>query len=386
VDVVDAAMAPLSGMTSQANLNTLVEALRFTPRATGLEFAPLQATADYWERVRRYYAPFESGQLAPSAEVYRHEMPGGQYTNLFQQAQAVGLADRWPEVCLMYAEVNRLFGDVIKVTPTSKVVGDMALFMVANNLTAEEVLHGQRELAYPESVVEFFAGRLGQPVGGFPEALQRRVLRGRKPLLDRPGASLPPVDFPATRRQLEGKLGRAVSDRDLVTHLLYPRVFPEFVAHQAKYSDTSVLPTPVFFYGMEAGEEVSVDIEPGKTLIIKFLGTGESAADGNRTVFFELNGQPRETSVPDESLADEVRKHARAEPGNPKHVGAPMPGLVVSVPVAVGEHVAAGQKLVTLEAMKMETTVYADHAGRMAEVLVKPGTQVKGGDLLLRFE
>jgi pyruvate carboxylase len=386
VDIVDAAMAPLAGMTSQPSLNSLVEVLRFTERDTGLAYELLQATADYWEAVRRYYQPFESGQLAASADVYRHEMPGGQYTNLHRQAQALGLEKQWPEVCRMYAEVNRLFGDIIKVTPTSKVVGDMALFMVGNNLTPTEVLEGKRDLAFPESVVEFFEGRLGQPQGGFPKALQKRVLRGRKPLRGRPGASLPPADFAATRRQLEEQLQRPVSDREIVTHLLYPRVFPDFATHQQKYSDTSLIPTPVFFHGMEPGEEISIDIEKGKTLIIKFLTVGDPHPDGNRLVFFELNGQPREVLVQDRSLTAEGKVHPKAEPNNPLQVGAPMPGLVASVTVVAGEQVAVGQKLFTLEAMKMETTGYAERAGRVAEVLVKPGTQVEAGDLLLRFE
>jgi pyruvate carboxylase len=385
VDIVDAAMAPLSGMTSQPSLNALVEALRFTPRDTKMDFEALQSTADYWEEVRCFYRPFESGLLAASAEVYRHEMPGGQYTNLFQQAQALGVADRWHEVCRMYAEVNRLFGDIIKVTPTSKVVGDMALFMVANNLTAREVVEGERELAFPESVVEFFEGRLGQPVGGFPKALQKRVLRDRKPLKGRPGAALPPADFEATREQLEKQLQRPVSEREIVTHLLYPRVFPELVAHQARYSDTSVMPTPTFFSGMQPGEEISVDIEQGKTLIVKFLAVGDPHEDGRRQVFFELNGQPREVMVLDKSLAPEVRAHPKAESGNPRQVGAPMPGLVVSVVVAAGEQVAAGQKLVTLEAMKMECTVYAEAGGTVADVLVRRGTQVETGDLLVKL-
>jgi pyruvate carboxylase len=386
VDIVDAAMAPLSGMTSQPNLNTLVEAMRFTKRDTGLAYEPLQATADYWDAVRRYYAPFESGQLATSADVYRHQMPGGQSTNLYQQSQALGLGDRWPEVCRMYAEVNAMFGDIIKVTPTSKVVGDMALFMVANNLTPHDVLEGQRELAFPESVVELFEGRLGQPPGGFPKKLQKRVLRGRKPLRGRPGASLPPVDFPATRRQLAKQLDREVTDRDVVTYLLYPRVFPDFAAHQQKFSDTSVLPTPVFFFGMTPGEEISVDIEKGKTLIIRFLTVGDPHPDGNRLVFFELNGQPREVLVADRSLAAEGKVHPKADADDPQQVGAPMPGLVVSVAVTAGEEVAMGQKLFTMEAMKMETTGYAERAGRVAEVLVTPGTQVEAGDLLIRFE
>jgi pyruvate carboxylase len=298
----------------------------------------------------------------------------------------VGLEDRWPDICRTYADVNRLFGDIIKVTPTSKVVGDMALFLVANNLTCADVLKGKRELAFPESVVEFFEGRLGQQPGGFPEAVQNRVLRGRTPLEGRPGATLPPADFDATRAQLEKQLQRPVDDREVVTHLLYPRVFPEFAAHQHRYSDTGVLPTPVFFYGMEPAEEIGVDIEKGKTLIIKFLAVGDPHPDGNRLVFFELNGQPREVLVLDRSLGDVGKVHPKAEPGNVKQVGAPMPGLVVSVPVTAGEQVAKGQKLCSLEAMKMETTLYAEQTGRVAEVLVKPGTQVEAGDLILRFE
>lgn len=385
VDIVDAAMAPLSGMTSQANLNTLVEMMRFTERDTGLDFDRLLSTGHYWEGVRRYYQAFESGLLAASAEVYRHEMPGGQYTNLYKQAEALGIHTRWPEVCRMYAVVNELFGDIVKVTPTSKVVGDMALFMVANNLSAHDVLEGSRELAFPESVVELFEGKLGQPVGGFPKELQKRILKSRKPLQDRPGASLPPADFDAVSKSLAIRIKRTPSTRDVLSSVLYPRVMEEFLDHQTKYSDTSVLPTPVFFYGMEPGEEISVDIEAGKTLIIKFLTVGDPHVDGTRLVFFELNGQAREVLVLDRSLTSQVKAHTKAEPGNPSHVSAPMPGLVVTLAVGPGEKVAAGQKLVTLEAMKMETTVYAERAAKVEEVLVRPGVQVEAGDLLLRL-
>jgi pyruvate carboxylase len=391
VDIVDAAMAPLSGLTSQVNLNSLIEMLRFSDRDTGLPFEPLQQAALYWEAVRGYYRAFDvtaAGPFAPasSASVYRHEMPGGQYTNLYHQAQALGLEDRWAEVCTAYAQVNQLFGDIIKVTPTSKVVGDMALFMVANSLGSQEVLSGERDLAFPESVVEFFEGRLGQPPGGFPEALQKRVLRGRGLMTGRPGSTLPPADFESARQYLEQHVHRSVSQKEVVTHLLYPRLYLPLLEHEQKYSDTSLLPTPVFFYGMEPGEEISVEIEPGKTLIIKFLTVGDPTPEGRRLVFFELNGQPREVSVIDLSLGGESHKHPKADASNPLHVGAPMPGLVVMVTAVVGEHVAAGQKLFTLEAMKMETTVYAERPGLVAEVLVKPGTQVEGGDLLLRFE
>jgi len=285
----------------------------------------------------------------------------------------------------MYAEVNRMFGDIVKVTPTSKVVGDMALFMVGNNLAPADVIDGPRELSFPESVVEFFEGRLGPPPGGFPEKLRRRVLRGRKGIEGRPGASLPPADFDASRKELQGKIGRAPSEQELLSYLLYPRVFPDLAAHRAKYSDTSVLPTPVFFHGMEPNEEVAIDIEQGKTLILKLLTVGEPHEDGTRTVFFELNGQPREAVVRDRALG-KGEARPKAQPGNAQEVGSPMPGLVVRVLVEAGQPVAAGQKLFTLEAMKMETTVCAERAGEVAEVLVTPGTQVEAGDLLLRYK
>ncbi|MBM3980321.1 MAG: pyruvate carboxylase [Planctomycetes bacterium] len=387
VNIVDCAFAPMAGVTSQPSLNALVETARFTPRDTGLNFDTLQQTANYWEGVRKQYAPFETGQLASSAEVYLHEMPGGQYANLYQQAQSLGVGNRWPEVGKMYAAVNQMFGDIVKVTPTSKVVGDMTLFMLANNLTPEMVLDPKKEIAFPESVVEFFEGKLGQPPGGFPAALQARILRGRKPLTDRPGATLPPADLDKARKELEGKLRRPPTDTDVISYLLYPKVFAEYAEHEAKYSDLSVLPTRAFFFGMAKGEEVSLDIEAGKTLIIKFLTVGEPQPDGRRVVYFELNGQPREVLVADKTLgAGAVKARAKAEPGNAKHVAAPMPGAVVAVAVAVGDEIAAGQKLLTLEAMKMETTLHADRAGKVAEVLVRPGVQVEGGELVIRFE
>src|SRR5262249_7919995 len=250
-------------------------------------------------------------------------------TNLFAQAQSLGLEARWHDVVRMYAVVNQMFGDVIKVTPSSKVVGDMALFMVANNLTPDEVVNGPRELAFPESVVEFFEGRLGQPPGGFPKKLQQRVLRGRKPLRGRPGASLPPADFAKASEDLHKRFKHAISDLDLVAYLLYPRVVPDYFEHQRKYSDTSMLPTPAFFHGLAPGEEISVEIEPGKTLIIKFLTVGDPHPDGKRLVFFELNGQPREVLVEDKALAGAGGKgRPKADPSDPLQVAAPMPGLV----------------------------------------------------------
>jgi pyruvate carboxylase len=364
----------------------VAEALRFQPRDPLLDFDALQQASDYWEAVRRQYAPYETGQLAPQSDVYENEMPGGQYTNLYRQAEALGVADQWRAICRTYAEVNQLFGDIIKVTPTSKVVGDMALFMVCNNLRPKDVLDESRELAFPESVVEFFQGRLGEPSGGFPAALQRRVLRGRAPIRGRPGASLPPANFEAERANAAARIGRPIDDRELLAFLLYPRVFPDLATHQDRYSDTSVLPTPTFFYGMTPGEETSIDIEPGKTLILKFLTVGEPHADGERTVFFELNGQPREVVIQDKSLSVQTKAHPKAEPGNPLQVGAPMPGLVARVLVAPGEPVTSGQKLFALEAMKMETILTSDRSGTVAEVLVQAGSLVDAGDLLLRYE
>jgi pyruvate carboxylase len=385
LDIADGAVASMAGLTSQPSLNALVESLRFTPRETGIDPAALIEISRYWAEVRAIYAPFESGPRSPAADLYELEMPGGQYSNLFQQAKALGLAARWQEVCKAYSQVNLLFGDIIKVTPSSKVVGDMALFVVANNLTSEDVLDPERELAFPESVVEFFEGRLGQPPGGFPPALQARVLKGRRPLSERPGANLPPSDVAAAREKASALLGRQAGSRDALSYLLYPRVFPDLAAHERLYSDTSILPTSIFFFGPDPGAEHPVEIEEGKTLIVKLLAVGEPHADGLRTVFFELNGQPREVEVVDRSLASLVREVAMADPADPNQVAAPLPGLVVGVGVSPGDAVRKGQKLVSLEAMKMESTIYAERPGRVAEVLAVVGRQVKTGELLLRL-
>jgi pyruvate carboxylase len=386
LEIADAAMAPLSGGTSQVNLNALVAALAFSDRATGLDPDAIDELADYWRATRDFYTPFESSVLPATADLYKHEMPGGQYTNLFQQARALGLADRWSEVCDIYADVNQLFGDIVKVTPTSKAVGDMALFMVANELTAEDVLSKDRDLAYPASVIDLIGGRMGQPPGGFPDEVKERILRETPEVEGRPGASMEPADFEATRTHLATLMHTSPSDRDVVTHILYPKVFEEFIAHQQTYSDTSKLPTPEFFYGQQPGEEIAVDIEPGKTLIIKFLTIGQPHPDGRRTVFFELNGQPRDVTVADQSLEPDVAAAVRADAGNPNHVGSTMPGMVVSVNVKVGDKVKAGQKLLSLEAMKMETHVGAEREGTVKEVYVKAGSQVDTGDLLLVIE
>ncbi len=386
LDVADGAMASMSGLTSQPNLNSVVEALRFTRRDSGLGYESLQAMSRYWEAVREYYAPFESGMMASTADVYTNEIPGGQYTNLFQQAEAVGLAAHWPEICRVYAEVNQLFGDIVKVTPSSKAVGDMALFLVSNDLTVEDVLDTRRELAFPESVVDLIAGRMGQPPGGFPPRVKARILRGQKPVQGRPGAKLPAADFKALAAELQTKLGRAPKRQEILSYLMFSKVFSEFVSHQEKFSDVSVLPTNVFFYGQEPGQEVAIEIERGKTLIVKFLTVGDPHPDGRRTVFFELNGQPRSINVRDVALEPTEKLRVKADRTDPKQIGAPMPGLVVTVSVKLGDVVPAGQKLLSLEAMKMETTLYAERAGKVIELLVKPGTQVDANDLMLRLE
>jgi pyruvate carboxylase len=385
LEIADGAVASMSGLTSQPSLNAIVESLRFTPRETGLDPLALIELSRYWEEVRALYAPFETALKAPSAEVYAYEMPGGQYTNLFQQAKALGLASRWPEVCKAYADVNLLFGDIVKVTPSSKVVGDMALFLVANNLTPADTTDPERELAFPESVVEFFEGRLGQPPGGFPPALQERILKGRTPLTERPGKNLPDADLAAATEKASSFLGHPATDRDGLSLVLYPRVFPDFAAHERTYSDTSILPTPLFFFGPEPAAENLVEIEPGKTLIVKLLAVGDPHADGRRTVFFELNGQPREVEVVDRSLASAVRETPKADPNDPDQVAAPLPGLVVGIAVHVGDPVRKGQKLLSIEAMKMETTLYAERPGRVGEVLAEVGRQVKTGELLVRL-
>ena len=386
LDIADAAMAPMSGTTSQPNINTVAEALRFTPRDPGLTRQDLDDIADYWRAARDFYTPFEGQGLPATADLYSHQMPGGQYTNLFQQARALGLADRWAEVCRVYADVNELFGDIVKVTPTSKAVGDMALFMVASELTPEDVLDPSRELAFPASVVDLIGGGMGQPPGGFPEEVKKRVLRGEPGLSGRPGETLEPVDFKEAAETVEKMLGREPARRDVISYLLYPKVYRDFADHQSKYSDTSVLPTPVFFYGQEVGEEIAVDIERGKTLIVNFLTVGEPHSDGKRTVFFELNGQPRDVNVVDRTLEPETLAAVQADPDDPKQIGASMPGMVVDVAVQVGRTVAQGDKLVSLEAMKMETTLYAERDGKVAEVLVYRGSQVAPGDLMIRLE
>jgi len=296
------------------------------------------------------------------------------------------LASRWDEVCRMYAQVNQLLGDIVKVTPTSKAVGDLALFLVTNNLTADAVLDPSRDLAYPESVIDLLAGRMGQNPGGFPPQVQERILRGTKPVQGRPGESLPPADFAAAAATVEKLLGREANRQEVVTYLLYPRVYQDFVTHMAQFSDISMLPTPFFLYGQQPGEELTIDIEKGKTLIIRFLTVSEPHADGTRTVFFELNGQPREVRVEDKSVEGTLHKHPKADPDDASHVAAPMPGKVSTVAVKKGQAVKAGERLLSIEAMKMETAIYSPRDSKVADILVSPGSVVETKDLLVVLE
>ena len=383
-DAVDGAIDAMSGLTSQPNLGSLVEALRHGPRDTGVDPQRLRMISSYWEQVRRQYAAFESDIRAGASEVYVHGMPGGQYTNLREQARALGIDEaRWPEVAAAYADVNAMLGDIVKVTPTSKAVGDMALLMVTSGISREQVLDPDTEVAFPESVVEFFRGALGQPYGGFPPALQRKVLKGTPPLTQRPGATLPPVDLSAERARIQERLPRPVTDEDLASYLMYPRVWLQYAQEHLLYGDAGILPTPVFFYGMEPGQEISADLERGKTLIVRYLASSEPHEDGTRTVFFELNGQPRSVRVPDRSQVAKRPPPRKVEPGNAKHVGAPMPGVVATVTATEGARVARGDLLLTLEAMKMQTAVRAESDGEVAEVLARPGQAVDAKDLLV---
>ncbi|MGR3759843.1 pyruvate carboxylase [Roseobacteraceae bacterium NS-SX3] len=387
VDAVDAAMDAFSGGTSQPCLGSIVEALRNTDRDTGLDIARIREISEYWEQVRAQYAAFESGLQAPASEVYLHEMPGGQFTNLKAQARSLGLEERWHEVAQTYADVNQMFGDIVKVTPSSKVVGDMALMMVSQNLTRAEVEDPKTEVSFPDSVVDMMRGNLGQPPGGFPEGIVKKVLKGEEPNLERPGKHLEPVDLEATRAELSKQLeGKAVDDEDLNGYLMYPKVFLDYMGRHRQYGPVRTLPTRTFFYGMEPGEEITAEIDPGKTLEIRLQAIGETDDKGEVKVFFELNGQPRVIRVPNRLVKASTEQRKKAEQGNPNHIGAPMPGVVATVAVQPGQQVHEGDLLLTIEAMKMETGLHAERDAVVAAVHVQPGGQIDAKDLLVELE
>jgi pyruvate carboxylase len=386
VDAVDAAMDAFSGNTSQPCLGSIVEALSGTDRDPGLDPAWIRRISFYWEAVRHQYAAFESDLKGPASEVYLHEMPGGQFTNLKEQARSLGLDSRWHEVAQTYADVNQMFGDIVKVTPSSKVVGDMALMMVSQDLTVADVENPGKDIAFPDSVVSMLKGDLGQPPGGWPAALQKKALKGDAPYTERPGSLLKEADLDAERKVIEAKLERPVDDFEFASYLMYPKVFTDFALASDTYGPVSVLPTPAYFYGMADGEELFADIEKGKTLVI--VNQAASAPDGQGlvTVFFELNGQPRRIKVPDRAHgATGAVARRKAEAGNAAQLGAPMPGVISRVFVSSGQSVKAGDVLLSIEAMKMETALHAEKDGTLTEVLVKPGDQIDAKDLLVVY-
>lgn len=385
VDVVDLAISSLSGCTSQPNLNSVVHALRNAPRSTGLDVQALNELSIYWEAVRQYYSPFDTSPPFGSAEVFSHQMPGGQYTNLREQATSLGLGKRWPDVVKTYEEVNALLGDVVKVTPSSKSIGDLAIFLITKGVKPEDLVNLPSETGFPQSVIDLVSGNLGQPKGGWPKAVQKVILGKQKPLRGRPGASAPKVDLKKESQSLKKKLGSRYTDDDLFSSLMYPQVYNEFQDFKKKYGDVSVLPTTAYFHGLEPGEEISIRIEEGKTLFIKLLHVGDPDEKGIRSLTFELNGKARTTMVQDKSVKGDSKAREKADPSNSKHVAAPIPAMISSIATSVGKTVAKGDKIAVLEAMKMQTTLYASSDGTVDEILVKVGDSVESKDLIARL-
>ncbi|WP_306111842.1 MULTISPECIES: pyruvate carboxylase [Roseovarius] len=387
VDAVDCAIDALSGNTSQATMGSVVEALRHTDRDTGLDIDAIRKISIYWENVREHYAAFESAMQSPTSEVYLHEMPGGQFTNLRAQARSLGLEAKWPEIARTYADVNQMFGDVIKVTPIAKTVGDLALMMVSQGLTCEDVLDPKTEVSFPESVVTLMKGYVGQAPGGFPDDIVRKVLKDEKPITVRPGTLLEPEDLEARHKELQDKFeDEEIDNEDLMGAMMYPKVFDAYMERHQIYGPVRTLPTKTFFYGMETNEEISAEIDPGKTLEIRLVAVGETHEDGEARVFFELNGQPRTIRVPDRRVKETVQARPKAEAGNADHIGAPMPGAVATVAVSAGQQVKTGDLLLTIEAMKMETGLHAERDATVKAVHVQPGAQIDAKDLLVELE
>lgn len=386
VDIVDVAQSAMSGTTSQPAMSSLYYALEGTERQPELNISNVHQINHYWEDARKYYDVFETGVQTTSTEVYQHQMPGGQYTNLQQQAKAVGLGDRWDDVKDMYARVNQLFGDIVKVTPSSKVVGDMALFMIQNELTEENIYERGESLDFPESVVSFFRGDLGQPTGGFPEKLQQIVLKGTEPLTERPGSLREPIDFDALSQELAEKIKRQPTEEEMLSYMMYPEVFLEYVEKHDRFGDVTKLDTPSFFHGMRTGEQIEVVIQKGKTLIIKLNQIGETDSEGNRVLYFELNGQGRQIQVKDASITSTKAIRRKAEPTNKEHVSSTMPGSVLDVLVKKGDRVQQGDPVVITEAMKMETTIRAAMDGVVDQIYVINGDQIDSGDLLIEIK
>lgn len=386
VDIIDTAVASMSGLTSQPSANSLYYGLNGFNRNLRADIEGLEELSHYWSTVRPYYSDFESDIKSPNTEIYHHEMPGGQYSNLGQQAKSLGLGERFHEVKDMYRRVNFLFGDIVKVTPSSKVVGDMALYMVQNDLDEQSVIKESHKLDFPESVVSYFKGDIGQPVNGFNKELQDVILKGQQPLTERPGEYLDPVNFDEIRQELEAKDYGEVTEQDVISYVLYPKVFDQFMQTKQQYGDLSLLDTPTFFFGMRNGETVEIEIDTGKRLIIKLETISEPDENGYRTIYYVMNGQARRISIKDENIKTNTNLKPKADKSNPSHIGAQMPGSVTEVKVTVGEEVKVNQPLLITEAMKMETTIQAPFNGTIKQVTVVNGDAIATGDLLIEIE
>ena len=390
VDVVDVALGGLSGLTSQPNFNAVVEMMKFQDRAHDFDMSTLNQFSNFWEDTREMYYPFESGLKAGTAEVFKHEIPGGQYSNLRPQATALGLGDRFDEVKKMYGEVNAMFGNLIKVTPSSKVVGDMAIFMVTNNFTPEDIMTRGEEISFPESVINFFKGDLGQPVGGFPKRLQKIILKNKTAYTDRPNAHLEPIDFTveyaAFKKKFQKGFTRAIEEEDFLSYTLYPKVFEQAHENYKAYGNIALVPTKNFFYGMQLGEEILIELEPGKTVIIKLLSISIPNKEGMRTVFFKVNGENRFVDILDTSLNIKVEQNTKVDPTNANQIGAPLQGSLYKILVKKGHEVKENDALFVIEAMKMETTVNAFKAGKIKSITLKEGSMVKQDDLVITME
>lgn len=385
-DVVDVAIDAMSGMTSQPAMGALVAGLEQTHMGTGIRMEDVQAINSYWEQCRLLYSCFDAHVKSADSGVYEHEMPGGQYTNLMFQAQQLGLGTQWKQIKQAYAEANALCGDLVKVTPSSKVVGDLAQFMVSNNLTAQDVIDRASSLSFPTSVVEFFQGYLGQPYGGFPEPLRSNIIRDLPRIDGRPGASLPPLDLAKLKEELEEKYGQSsIRDYDVLSAALYPKVFAEYRDIVNQYGDLSVIPTRYFLAKPEIGEEFHVEIEEGKTLIIKLLAVGHMDSTGKRDVYFELNGEARVVGIIDKNAAVEHVAREKANASNPGDIPAPMSGVIIEVRAKPGAHLKAGDPVCVLSAMKMETVVTAPVAGLVEHVPIQEGDSLSSGDLVARL-
>lgn len=387
VDVVDVALGGVSGLTSQPNFNAIVEMMRGQKRENSYDINALNQFSNYWEIVREYYYPFESGLKSGTADVYQHEIPGGQYSNLQPQARGLGLIEKFEEIKQRYAEVNELFGDIVKVTPSSKVVGDLALYMVSNGLTKEDILERGEAISFPESVQSFFRGDLGQPTGGFPKKLQQIILKGKKPYSDRPNAHLKPVDmdgeFADFLKKYQAGFGRTLEFVDFLSWKLYPKVFEDMLKKQIEYGDIMRIPTLNFFYGMSLHDETIIEIGEGKKVIIELLSVGTANEEGMRTVFFKVNGQTRNIEVKDKAIKVEKVENQKVEPGNAKQIGVPLQGLLSKILVKKGQKLKKNEPLFVIEAMKMETTITAVEAGEVKAVQLKEGSMVGPDDLVI---